>query len=166
MFKSIDMATGYHQIRQAFKRLVRVIQTELEHKRVDNDSGVNLIKGDIVYNVTSGARSVAQAVNDSLAHADWVGVMSEPVVDGARGIARTQGYALVRYDTTASNPIGNEGMRVYVSDVAGTGTIDIPANPAFTSGLGILVDAMDYDDATFPFVYVYVGRCCDAIDNR
>jgi len=163
MFKSIDMATGNHQIRQAFKRLIRVIQTDVEHKRVDNDSGVNLIKGDVVYNVTSGARSVAQAVNDSLAHANWVGVMSEPVVDGARGIARTEGYALVRYNALTTDPTDHEGVPVYVSSVAGTCSIDDPGG--FSQIVGILGNAQDYDADDNPFVHVFLNHCCEPISN-
>lgn len=158
MFKSIDMATGNHQIRQAFKRLVRTVQTEIEHKRVDNDSGVDLVKGDVVYNVTSGGRSVAQAVNDTLAHADWVGVMSEPVSDGSRGIARTQGYALVRYNPADTDPTGHEGEYVLVSDDAGTCSLDATGN--YTQILGVLGDATDYNAVTFPYVWVFIGRCC------
>ena len=49
MFKLIDFASSDGMVRQAFLKLIRVIQTELEHKRVDNQSGTDMVKGDVVY---------------------------------------------------------------------------------------------------------------------
>jgi hypothetical protein len=162
MFKSIDMATGNHQIRQAFKRLVRVIQTELEHKRVYNESGSDMVKGDIVY-CSGGVREVGLALADTEAHADWVGVMSEPAADGESGIARTEGYALVRFEDNLTLVSGTDAYVSASEAGAATNVLVDPGN--FASRVGIIGDHSNYVgnpalETYNPFAYVFLGHCC------
>jgi len=158
MFKHIDFPTSDWQIRQSWNRLIRIIQEDVEHKRVTNTSGGAMVKGDIVY-VEDSDRNVDLAVNDTEVHADWVAVMAEPAADGETGIARTEGYALVHF-TAASVLANQEGLPVYVSATAGQATIVAPDDPDFTSHVGILGDATEFDGATNPFAWVFLRNSC------
>lgn len=155
MFNTIDVPTNDSQIRQFWHKLIRVIQTELEHKRVTNGSVASLVKGDLLY-AASGDRVMRQAVNSTAAQADWVCVASEPIAASERGIARTEGYGLVRFVTGLTMV---EGVQVYVSDTAGAATNVAPDDPDYTSVVGILGNADDYTDLN-PYAYVFLGHCC------
>lgn len=162
MFKYSDVPTKDGRIRDACRKLIDTIRTEVEHKRVTNDSSADIDRGDIVY-ATSGDRLVDLAVNDTQPHADWVGVMAEPTADGETGIARTGGYAEVKLVVT-DDPEEQAGMFVYVSDVAGQGTTTPPAGPLFSKIVGVLADATQFDPVTNPFVWVQLLRCCEPIE--
>jgi hypothetical protein len=166
MFKIIDMPTSDGMIRQAFHRLIRTIQTEVEHKRVYNDSGDDYVKGDIVYQISDGTRYTNLAINTAEGTADWIGVMAEPTDDGAWGVARTEGYALVRFKAT-DTLTAQEGLPVYVSDEAGAATITQPSGGgAFSITLGILGDATIFDGGDYPYAWVFLGHCCELSVNQ
>jgi hypothetical protein len=159
MFKHIDVPTSDGMIRQAWNRLLRTIQTEVEHKRVYNDSGDAYVRGHIVYQISDGTRYTNLASSASVATCSWVGVMTEPTEDEQWGVARTEGYAYVRFKAT-DDLIGNEGSPVYVSDEAGSATITSPTLPELNLRLGILGNAMDFDGADNPYAWVFLGHCC------
>lgn len=156
LFPRLDVPTKHSLVRQVFHKLIRVIQTELEHKRVTNGTPAELPVGDLVY-AASGDRVVGLAVDTSAATADWVGVVEEPIAAGERGIIRTEGYTRVRMLVT-DTPVA--GDQVYVSAAPGAGTVTAPGVGDFQKLVGVVGDASDFDAVDYPFVSVFLQRCC------
>ena len=163
MFENIDFPSVDRQLRQAWHALLRIIQSEVEHKRVTNTSGVDIVKGDVMY-IEDGDREVDLAIATAGATSDWVGVMSEDVVSLGRGIMRTEGYALVHIQ--ANDVLANqEGNIMYVSAAtAGRATITDPLTPNFTKRIGILADATAYNTVTNPFAWVFLSDGCTLVE--
>jgi hypothetical protein len=159
MLKSIDLNLNAGALKNAWLRLVRQIQTEVEHKRLTNASGSDMNRGDIV-SLTSGDRQAVLAQGIGWDLVEWVGVMAEFTPNGERGIARTDGYAFVRFET-GLGAIGNnsEGSRVVVSNSdAGAATI-APLSAGTEAALGVLADATMYSDEN-PYAWVILQPCC------
>lgn len=163
MFKRIDCETSIPGIRQAFHKLVRKIQTDIEHKRVFNGNGSDMVKGHVC--ISTGDNIVSLAANTSEANASWVGVMAEPTVDGALGVMRTQGFGLVKFVTT-DDLEDQEGSVVFVSDRPGQATITEPGLGDFNSRLGILADATEWNATTNPYAWVWIGHCCAVVGRQ
>ena len=163
MFKVLDCETTKQEIRQGLRAFIRKIQTDVEHTRVINGSGDAMIRGHVCR--ASDDRTVDLAVNDTVANATWVGVMTEPTPDGQQGVMRTEGYAYVAF--TGDIGAGNEGLPVYVSEVAGLATIVEP-NPAtsYIAICGLLADATEFDAVTNPFAWVWLGHCCARVARQ
>lgn len=166
MFQNIDLNLNAGPIKNAWMRLIRQIQTSVEHNRVTNVSGAAMVKGDIIYMTATGDRQADLALADDPATVRWAAVMAEPTAAGERGIARTDGYALVRF-VTGLGAIGdsNEGQQVYLDDtVAGAANVGAPQGN-FTAVIGILADATEYSDDN-PFAWVLLGHCCIPSENE
>lgn len=161
MFKHIDVPTSDGMIRQAWNRLIRTIQTEVEHKRLYNDSGTDYVRGDIVYQISDGTRYTNLAASDlgAAAPADWIAVMTEPTLDQAWGVGRLEGYAYVRFKATDTLE-DQEGLPVYVSDEPGAATITPPVAPEYQQIVGLLGDATEFS-AENPYAWVFLGHCCE-----
>lgn len=161
MFQSIDLAINPGPFKNAWKRLVRQIQTEVEHKRVTNDTVADMVKGDIVY-MTAGDRQAALATAAAQATAQWAAVIAEPIAAGERGISRTDGYAYVRFET-GLGAIGDssEGQQVFLSDTdPGAATVSASQTEgSYNMVVGVLADATGYSDAN-PYCWVVLGHCC------
>jgi len=157
MFQNIDLNLNAGPIKNAWMRLIRQIQTTVEHMRVTNDTVADMAKGDIVY-LTAGDRQAALAIATAAATSRWVGVVAEPIPAGARGIARTDGYAYVRFET-GLDMTGNEGMQVFLSTTdAGAASITQPQDN-FTKVVGTLADATLYTNDN-PYAWVVLRDCC------
>lgn len=164
MFQSIDLNLPTGPIKNAWMRLIRQIQTEVEHKRVFNISGAAMAKGDIIYiDDTGGDREADLAQADALATARWAAVVAEPIATASGGIARTDGYALVRFE----DDLGalTEGNLCWLSaDVAGAASTAAPQVAGYSIVVGIIADAQDYS-ADNPFAWVILGHCCEPTVN-
>jgi hypothetical protein len=160
MFQNIDLNLNAGPIKNAWMRLIRQIQTEVEHKRITNDTVANMAKGDIVY-MMDGDRQAALADASAEASANWAAVVAEPIVAGERGIARTDGYALVRFEDDLGDLSASEGQAVWLSeDVPGAATVAAPQGiGSYVVVVGILADAQLYT-ALNPFAWVVLGHCC------
>jgi hypothetical protein len=159
MFKAVEMKGNAGPIQNAFRRLVRQIQTEVEHKRVTNASGSDMAKGDIAY-LQAGDRQAYLTDASAEASSRWIGVIAEPIADGDRGIMRCDGLAYVRFEV-GLGAIGDsdEGQQVWLSaSDPGAATTREP-DPGFVSVLGILADATNYSDDN-PFCWVILRQCC------
>ena len=160
MFKSIDIKLPPGPELKFWRKLNRQIQTEVEHKRVTNDTLVEMVKGDIVYMTTPGDRQAAFAQADAAASAVWAAVMAEPVLAGERGISRTDGYTLIHMHDDEGVIAGSEGTPIYLSaTIAGRGTLTEPL-AGFSMIVALLADASEYS-AVNPFVWGILGHCCE-----
>jgi hypothetical protein len=166
MFKAIDLMVNAGPLKNAWERLIRQIQTEVEHKRVTNDTVTDMVKGEIVY-MTAGNRQAALAIATAAASSRWAAVMAEPTAAGEQGISRTDGYALVKFEDNLDNVVGNEGLGVVLSETtAGTASMDWPVVAgSYTVRIGILADATEYDgvpasDTYNPYAWVVLGHRC------
>ena len=146
MFKAVDLNMGPGPIQNAWRRLNRQIQTEIEHKRVTNADAVDFVKGDIV-SLDAGNRQAVLAQADALATSRFAAIMAEPTPAGEQGVARSDGYALIHMETGLAGAIADaEGTPIYLSaTVAGRGAMALPA-----AGFGIIVallaDGTEYEN--------------------
>lgn len=160
MFKTIDLQMQVGPIKQWWLNLNRRIQTEIEHRRVTNDTVADMVRGDIVC-YTAGNRQAHLAQADAAATARWAAVMAEPTPAGEQGIARTDGYTLIRMQDDEGAIAGAEGQPIFLSPtVAGAGTLAQPDGDGdFVARVAILADASEYS-ALNPFVWGILGHCC------
>lgn len=159
MFKSVDINLQPGPTLNFWRNLIRQIQTEIEHKRVTNDTIADMVKGDIVYMTTPGDRQAALAQADAAESSLWAAVMAEPVAAGERGIARCDGYALIHMQDDEGVIAGSEGAPIYLSaTVAGRGSMTTPV-AGFRTIVAMLADASQYS-AENPFVWGILGHCC------
>jgi len=159
MFKAVDLNMGPGPIKNAWLRLNRQIQTEVEHKRVTNSGLVDFVKGDIV-SLDAGNRQAVLAQADALATSRFAAIMAEPTPAGEQGVARSDGYALIHMETGLAGAIADaEGSPIYLSaTVAGRGAMAIPG-AGFSIIVAMLADGTEYSDAN-PFVWGIIGHCC------
>lgn len=157
MFKVIDLKLNAGPIKNAWERLNRQIQTDVEHTRVTNSTVSGMSRGSLVA-LTAGNRQAIFAQANAEVTARWAAVMAEDVPAGGRGIARTDGYALVRFETGQA-AFMQEGNFAYVSiSVPGVATPIAPLS-GYSKRVGIIADVSEYSDAN-PFAYVILGHCC------
>lgn len=161
MFKAIDLNLNAGPIKNAWLRLIRQIQTDVEHKRVTNASGSDMGRGDIVRMTAGNLQADLAEITVDPVTARWAAVMAEPTLDGELGVARTDGYAYVRMETELG-PL-TEGGFVYLSDSdPGAGTTSIPVGGLMI--VGVLADGTEYSDEN-PYAYVVLGHCCTPSEN-
>jgi hypothetical protein len=154
MVKFPRVFTGLWAFQKAFYGLIRRLQTTVEHMRVTNDAGVDMTRGQVIA-LTAGQRRAILADASAADTAAWVGVMAEDTADGATGIARINGYALVQFDNGETPAAGDP---VYVSDTAGNATT--LTDGTFASRIGTIGDASPYVTITNPFCWVFLQHCC------
>lgn len=154
MFKVVDLNLNAGPLKNAWLRLNRQIQTEVEHKRVTNAEGGAMARGDVVC-ATTGQRQVLLATAADPETSNDVGVMAEPTASGSLGVMRTRGYAYVRFEDGLDLV---EGTQCFVSDTdAGAATDEQPGDPL---AIGIIADAQDYVTEDNHFAWVILGHCC------
>lgn len=146
---------------QAWLKLSRFFNTNVEHVRVTNDAGVVLPRGTLVYCV-AGDRHVRRAIATASATSEVVGAMAEGTAIGAQGVCRRDGYAWVLFDG-ALVPVS--GTPCYVSAAtAGNATNVAPAVPGqFIKQVGIIANTSLYATQGGCFVFL---KCCAASDGR
>jgi len=90
MFKAIDLLTesAASPIKQAWDGLIRDIQKYVEHNRASNDSGVALVRGDIVYASDHG--EVTAAIYDPMLVEFPVAVCAMDIPNGSSGVLRAR----------------------------------------------------------------------------
>lgn len=162
MFKKVDLLGVVGPVKGAWLKLIRTIQTEVEHKRVTNADAGDFVKGDILFDI-AGNRQMQLADASAAASSEWVGVAAEPIVATELGVMRTRGYALVHFvDGLAIT----EGAPAYLSAVtAGCADVAAPQVAGFEIRVGIIADGTVYDDTPgdtyFPYAWVVLGHCCE-----
>jgi hypothetical protein len=163
MVKFPQALTGLWPFKQAFNALTRRIQSEVEHLRVTNASGGDMVRGNVII-LTAGQRQAALAFADSdslLAEIAWVGVMAENTPNGERGISRINGYGYVLFEEGLTL---DEGDVAYVSPVtAGVATNVEPSGGDFIQRIGIIGDISPYGDSNA--AWVYLKRCCEPAER-
>ena len=161
MFKAIDLLTesAASPIKQAWDGLIRDIQKYVEHNRASNDSGVALVRGDIVYASDHG--EVTAAIYDPMLVEFPVAVCAMDIPNGSSGVLRTGGLAHVHFENGLDGTLV-EGTPIYLSATdAGRAT---NVDPGSGIRIGILADATDYNGVLGvgynPFARVCLGYSC------
>lgn len=155
MFKYIDLPTNDGRIRQAWNKLVRKIQTNVEHKLVTNAAPSPRDKGELVYAHADGAVAPTLATGDPTS--EWVGVWAEPVAGNGKGIIRYQGYAYVKFEDL---PHLTVGTAAYVSAAINGAGLATDVAPGIAKRIGTIANTTGYVGATNPYAWVWLGRCC------
>lgn len=156
MVKFPQVLTGLWPFKQAFNGLTRRIQTTVEHMRVTNASGGDMVRGEVISLAAGQRQAVLAGASAATGETPWVGVMTEPTDDGATGISRINGYGYVLFDEGLTL---DEGDTVYLSETAGRATNVAPVTPgAFVQKIGIIGDISPY--AENDAAWVYLQHCC------
>jgi hypothetical protein len=159
MFKHIDVPVADGRIRQAWGKLIRKIQTDVEHKRVTNAAPSPRPRGEIVYAFGNNSVAPALAMND--AQSEWVGVWAEPVAGNGQGIIRYQGYAYVLFEDGLSL-VGGTPAYISANGLFPGAATDIA--PVLSKRIGTIANATGYigvpGDGYNPYAWVWLGRCC------
>lgn len=159
MVKFPRVFTGLWAFQKAFYGLMRRLQTTVEHMRVtatDDD----YVRGTVI-SLTAGQRQAVLADASAVTGAfPWAGVMAEDTLQNATGIARTNGYAYVLFDTGLTL---NPGDEIFLSETAGRATNVAPVTVgAYVQKIGVLGDGSPYGVGT-PYAWVWLKPCCSPV---
>jgi hypothetical protein len=156
MVKFPQMLSGLWPFKQAFNGLVRRIQTTVEHMRVTNASGGDMVRGEVI-SLTAGKRQAVLAGAAAATGATpWAGIMTEPTDDGETGISRINGYAYVLFEEGLTL---DEGDNVYLSETAGRATnVEPSTGGSYVQKIGIIGDISPYDEDFA--AWVWIPHCC------
>lgn len=156
MVKFPRVFTGLWAFHKAFYGLIRRLQTTVEHMRVTNNT-TDMVRGEVISLADGGARLAIRADADVLTGGTpWAGIMAENTVANATGIARTNGYAYVLFDTGLTL---NPGDQVFLSQTAGRATNVAPTDAgSFVQKIGVLGDTSPY--AANDAAWVWLKPCC------
>jgi hypothetical protein len=164
MFNHIDMPVTDGRIRQAWGKLIRKIQTDVEHKRVTNAAPAPLPKGMMVY--VFGDNSVAPTLATADPTSEWVGVWAEPVAGNGQGIIRYQGYAYVLFEDGLAPLVS--GTPAYISATDVGAATDVA--PGIAKRIGTIANATGYNGVPGvgynPYAWVWLGRCCTPVGQQ
>lgn len=159
MFKAVSLSTEDARLAQAWRGLVRRIQTTIEVMRVTHVKGGptgRLLQGDVA-TIVKGKRAVVAAAAGP-AVVPVCGIMLEEAGVGESGLCRHSGLATVRFIAGLDEKTMGEGFPVYLSSTPGQATTAKLANPIF---LGWIVDSSGYSgkdkDKTFARVLLRIA---------
>lgn len=138
-------------VAQAWRHLVRKIQTTIEATFVYNYNGTNadFLQGHMVYLDGHGNRHVNLAFADTEAHSDWMGVMLEDVAepgvgeDPVIGVAATDNVKFILFEA-ALDPAPAAGDRVWLSQATAGVVTNVEPVAGFIVPVGIVVDGSEY----------------------
>lgn len=163
MFRTVQMNLNAGALKNAWMRLNREIQINVEHKHVYNGrAGAGTItRGQLLYDAL-GNRHMHLAIATSVDAARWTCVACDTMAaNGGIGVGRTDGYAYVRFETGLGAM--TEGDDAYVSPtLAGAATTAVPIKPNAISIVGVIADGTEYTDDN-PYAWVLLGHCCTPV---
>lgn len=155
-FPKIQATPFSMHVAGAWYRLVNLLRKYTEHWPFTN-TDTALLDGEILY--ISGNRSCARASAGTLEKARVCGVCCEPTAQGAQGVMRTQGLAMVLFEAGLAAPAPAAGQIAYVGGTPGRAT-NVAGVGNFNYSFGTIEDASGYDPVAGGPCYVNINRCC------
>lgn len=159
MLNPVTLHTADGRLSNAWKGLVRRLQTTVEATRLTNAVPGDIDPGTVVFVDTAGPRLFDLADSALADSCQGVGVVVEPIATGGSGIVRTDNVARVKFITGIVGLAA--GDPVYVSAQAGR-AVNAPGGMLQIYRIGTVFDASTYvgTGPTNSFAYVLLDRCC------
>lgn len=161
-FNRIPLLSSDGMLQAAWHKLMRLLEVDVEHKLIQNNSGGELTRGQIVR--MNGDRQVQAArggAADAQADAEWTGVIVDATLaDQAQGPMATDNVRLVRFESGLT-PAAGEAVYLSATEAGSATNVAPSASNEWVIKIGLVADASPYVTVDNPFAWVLLNNCCE-----